>query len=109
MSRSTRTLIAVMLFVLAGFLILNNIVQSAPAGDWLLPLGVLIAGAIFLLYRESTPAAAAPVAEPDSMPTLAAAAAPMQAPTCAIWACRAGAAPLWLGWKGSADVHVCRT
>jgi predicted flap endonuclease-1-like 5' DNA nuclease len=76
MSRSTRTLIAVILFVLAGFLILNNIIQGAPAGDWLLPLGLLIVGGIFLFYPEPTAAAPASMAEPEPMPTLAAAAMP---------------------------------
>jgi predicted flap endonuclease-1-like 5' DNA nuclease len=76
MSRSTRTLIAAMLFVLAGFLILNNIVQSAPVGDWLLPVGLLVVGAVFLLYPEEAAAPAASVSDAEPMPTLAAAAAP---------------------------------
>lgn len=76
MSRSTRTLIAAMLFVLAGFMILNNIVYSAPVGDWLLPVGLLVVGAVFLLYPSAGAAAPAPMAEPEPMPTLAAAAAP---------------------------------
>jgi predicted flap endonuclease-1-like 5' DNA nuclease len=76
MSRSTRTLIAVMLFVLAGFLILNNIVQTASADSWLFPAALLIIGGILLLYREPSVAVAAPTAEPEPMATLAAATAP---------------------------------
>jgi predicted flap endonuclease-1-like 5' DNA nuclease len=76
MSRSTRTLIAVMLFVLAGFLILNNIVQTASAGSWLLPLGLLVVGGILLFYPEPTTAESAPVVKPEPMATLAAATMP---------------------------------
>lgn len=76
MSRSTRTLIAVMLFVLAGFLIINNIVQTAPAGNWLLPVVLLVIGGILLLYREPSMAVATPIAEPEAMETLADATAP---------------------------------
>ena len=76
MSRSTRTLIAVMLFVLAGFLILNNIVQAAPGNSWLLPAVLIVIGGILLLYRESDAPVAAPTAEPEPMVTLAAATMP---------------------------------
>ncbi len=76
MSRSTRTLIAVMLFVLAGFLILNNIVQTAPADSWLLPAVLLVIGGILLLYREPSIAVVTPMAEPEPMETLADATAP---------------------------------
>lgn len=76
MSRSTRTLVAVMLFVLAAFIIFNNIVQSAPAGSWLVPVGMIILGGVILLYPEASAAPAASVSDAEPMPTLAAAATP---------------------------------
>ena len=88
MSRSTRTLIAVILFVLAGFVIVNNLVLGAALGDWLLPLGLFVAALIFSLYPDTSAGAAthteaepAPLAAPEPMPTLAPppAAPPVQA------------------------------
>ncbi|MBZ0301416.1 MAG: hypothetical protein K8J31_16835, partial [Anaerolineae bacterium] len=102
MSRSTRTLIAAMLLVLAGFMAINNIVSAVDIGDWLLPAVLLVAGLTLAFYPDQT--APAPAHEDDEpvslaaappMPTLAAAvpepvtpppappapAAPVEAPT----------------------------
>jgi predicted flap endonuclease-1-like 5' DNA nuclease len=55
MSRSTRTMLAVMLFLMAGALIVNHIVAQAPISDWLLTVGVLILGVILALYPAAEP------------------------------------------------------
>lgn len=52
MTRSTRTLIAIMLWLLAGFMGTNNIVMQSDLGGWLVPLILLIVGLILALYPE---------------------------------------------------------
>lgn len=55
LDRSTRTLIAALLWVAAVFIIMNNIVGTAPADDWLLPLLFIAAGAlVYWLPERST-------------------------------------------------------
>jgi predicted flap endonuclease-1-like 5' DNA nuclease len=81
MPRSTRVLIAVMLFLLAGFIAINHIVGGAALGEWLLPLLLFAAGLVLALYPEREAEApaheeAAPLAAPEPMPTLAETAAP---------------------------------
>ena len=53
MSRSTRTLIAIVLWLLAGFMAINNVIQGAALGDWLIPVILFVAGLILSLYPES--------------------------------------------------------
>lgn len=52
MSRSTRTLIAIMLWLLAGFVAANNIVLQTDLGAWLLPLILFTVALILALYPE---------------------------------------------------------
>ncbi len=52
MSRSARTLVAIMLWLLAGFMGANNIVAGSALSDWLWPLLFLVAGLILALYPE---------------------------------------------------------
>lgn len=76
MARSTRTLVAVILYLFAAFLAINNLVLGSTLGDWLLPLIVFIAGLTLSLYpgqvaEAEAPAESAPLAAPQPMPTLA--------------------------------------
>ena len=57
MSRSTRTLIAIILFILAGFIIINHIVAQARLNEWLLPVILLAIGLVLALYPEGEAAA----------------------------------------------------
>jgi predicted flap endonuclease-1-like 5' DNA nuclease len=52
LDRSTRTLIAALLWVAAGFMIVNNIVTGADLDDWLLPLLFIVAGAVLYFLAE---------------------------------------------------------
>ena len=63
MTRSTRTLIAIMLWLLAGFMGTNNIVLGSSLGDWLLPLMLLTIGLVLALYPEGTAALDMPAHE----------------------------------------------
>ena len=53
MSRSNRTLIAIVLWLLAGFMAINNVIQGAALGDWLIPVILFVAGLILSLYPDS--------------------------------------------------------
>ena len=53
MARSTRTLIAIMLWLLAGFMGANNIVLGTALGEWVVPVIFVIIGLILALYPES--------------------------------------------------------
>src|SRR5690606_38037976 len=44
MPRSTRSLIAIILWITAGFIVVNNLIDSRPLSDWLLPLILLLVG-----------------------------------------------------------------
>ncbi len=84
MARSTRSLVAVILYLFAGFVAINNLVLGSVPGDWLLPVLVFIAGLVLSLYpgqdTEAPAHEAAPLAAPEPMPTLAAAAQPKPIP-----------------------------
>jgi predicted flap endonuclease-1-like 5' DNA nuclease len=77
MNRSTRTLIAITLWLLAGFIGVNNIVLSAGLGEWLLPLILFTIGLVLTLYPEGP--AALETHETDLLPAPAAH-APLPAP-----------------------------
>ena len=79
MSRSARTLVAIMLWLVAGFMAANNIVAGSPLSDWLWPILFLVAGLILALYPEGEAA----MAEGGHMPLPAgeAAAAHLPAPS----------------------------
>ena len=44
MPRSTRSLIAIILWIAAGFIAVNNLIASRPLNEWLLPLVLLLVG-----------------------------------------------------------------
>ncbi|MAS35297.1 MAG: hypothetical protein CL610_14890 [Anaerolineaceae bacterium] len=77
MSRSARTLVAILLFLLAGFMAVNLVVSSAGIGDWLLPFILFVVGLILALYPDAgtqqVEAETAPaMGAPEHVPTLAA-------------------------------------
>jgi predicted flap endonuclease-1-like 5' DNA nuclease len=83
MSRSIRTLIAIVVWLLAGFLAINNVVLGSALGDWLVPFLLLVLGLILVLYPETEGEAEAEQGElaPSHAPTLTEhAAAPVAEP-----------------------------
>ncbi len=100
MTRSTRTLIAIVLWLLAGFIAINNITQSADLGAWLVPIILFVVGLILSLYPEgeavvdaehvSEPAAVIPptstpvLEEPARQPAPVVAQAPAPEPVAAV-------------------------
>lgn len=67
MSRSTRTLIAIILFLLAGFIVINLLVSGSRLDEWLLPVILLGIALVLALYPEAE-TAAAPIEEPAVRP-----------------------------------------
>lgn len=69
--RSTATLIAVILWLAAGFFAVNYIISEAEAGAWVLPLGLFLLGALLiaLTYRPRT-GQAAETAAADEVPVM---------------------------------------
>src|SRR5687768_14701499 len=59
--RSPRSLVAVLLFVLALFIAINYLVERRPFGDWWLPVILFSAGALIAITerRRGAPEAAA--------------------------------------------------
>ena len=71
LDRSTRTLIAALLWVAAAFIIINNIVGGSTINDWLLPLLFIVVGAAvyFLPDRILAPGTASDDADIDDTQT----------------------------------------
>ncbi len=63
--RSTRTLLAILFLMAALFVAMTRIVESAPAGDWWLPLLLFVIGAGFALSLRYQLGVKQPGAEPD--------------------------------------------
>ncbi len=61
--RSTRTLLAILLLLAALFVAMNRVVESAPAGDWWLPLLLFVIGAGLALSLRSRLGSGQPSAE----------------------------------------------
>ncbi len=62
--RSTRTLLAILFLLAALFVAMNRVVESAPAGDWWLPLLLFVIGAGLALSLRSRFGSGQPSAEP---------------------------------------------
>ena len=63
--RSTRTLLAILFLLAALFVAMNRVVESAPFGDWWLPLLLFVIGAGFALSLRYQFGSGQPSAEPD--------------------------------------------
>lgn len=61
--RSGRTMLAIFLLVAAVFVTMNQVVNSAPAVDWWLPVGLFIIGIGLVLSRRGDFSIAAPAEE----------------------------------------------
>jgi predicted flap endonuclease-1-like 5' DNA nuclease len=58
MPYSTRTLIAVLLWIIAGFAAMNNVIAGAGLNDWWLPLLLALGGVGLVLYPRMRPTSA---------------------------------------------------
>ncbi len=63
--RSTRTLLAILFLLAALFVAMNRVVESAPAGDWWLPLLLFVIGAGFALSLRYQFGSGQPSAAPE--------------------------------------------
>ena len=69
MTRSNRTLIAVILFVLAGFIITNLLVTGSQLNDWLLPVILLGIGLVLALYPQDEAVTEAEITPHTALPS----------------------------------------
>ncbi len=69
MPRSTRTLIAIMLWIVAVFLVMGHITSGAPLGDWWLALLLVVVGLLLWFLPDGSAAASAEIDTHDAMLT----------------------------------------
>ncbi len=67
MPRSTRTLVAIILWVAAAFMVINNVTTAAPLGDWWLAILLVIIGLALWFLPDGNAATSAEIDAHDSL------------------------------------------